>query len=259
MTTSFHIQVLTGTKLASVHFERPSIRIGRSPDNDLVLPDASVNERHAHLIHEESDYEPFALRDFGTRQVTLFENGASVTMGRYGLTFVTGAPPSEREAEFLRHLEAHPADDQARLVYGDWLEENGKPAEAEFIRAQLRLLTLDPGSREFSVAKHVLHDGAARLAAHWRRVVARPEIENCGVRFELQCPKQWAALTPTSDPHQRFCGSCQRNVHYAPTVDAARRLALAGECVAIDVAQRRRPGDLEPEDYRYVTAGLIAP
>jgi uncharacterized protein (TIGR02996 family) len=30
----------------------------------------------------------------------------------------------------------HPADDTPRLVYADWLEENGQPERAEFIRLQ---------------------------------------------------------------------------------------------------------------------------
>jgi hypothetical protein len=90
----------------------------------------------------------------------------------------------------------------------------------------------------------------------WRRTVARPPIEKCAIRFELVCPKRWDALEPTDAPGQRFCGGCQKNVHYAPTVDDARRLALAGHCVAVDIVERRYTGDL---DALPPMAGMIAP
>jgi uncharacterized protein (TIGR02996 family) len=43
------------------------------------------------------------------------------------------------EKAFLSEIVAHPEDDAARLVYADWLDENGGPDRAEFIRAQIRL------------------------------------------------------------------------------------------------------------------------
>ena len=42
-------------------------------------------------------------------------------------------PPPGYEP-FLRAICANPEDDVARLVYADWLDENGDPARAEFIR-----------------------------------------------------------------------------------------------------------------------------
>jgi uncharacterized protein (TIGR02996 family) len=40
---------------------------------------------------------------------------------------------------FLADILANPADDTPRLVYADWLEENGDEARAEFIREQIEL------------------------------------------------------------------------------------------------------------------------
>jgi uncharacterized protein (TIGR02996 family) len=40
---------------------------------------------------------------------------------------------------FLRSIVAEPHDDAHRLVYADWLEDNGDPQRAEFIRVQLEL------------------------------------------------------------------------------------------------------------------------
>jgi uncharacterized protein (TIGR02996 family) len=48
---------------------------------------------------------------------------------------------------FLQDILEHPADDAPRLIYADWLEENGGPAgqeRAEFIRVQCELSRLGP-------------------------------------------------------------------------------------------------------------------
>lgn len=43
------------------------------------------------------------------------------------------------EAALLHAIHANPDDDTPRLVYADWLDENGQPERAEFIRLQVRL------------------------------------------------------------------------------------------------------------------------
>src|SRR5262245_51174460 len=45
---------------------------------------------------------------------------------------------------FLRDIIEHPEDDAPRLIFADWLEDNGDPDRAEFIRVQCEL---DPLSR----------------------------------------------------------------------------------------------------------------
>jgi uncharacterized protein (TIGR02996 family) len=54
---------------------------------------------------------------------------------------------TEREA-LLEAVFAHPADDAPRLVYADWLDEHGEPAQAAFIRAQIELARHEPESAE---------------------------------------------------------------------------------------------------------------
>jgi uncharacterized protein (TIGR02996 family) len=44
---------------------------------------------------------------------------------------------------FLADIREHPDDDAPRLVYSDWLEDNGDPERAEFIRLQCRLARMD--------------------------------------------------------------------------------------------------------------------
>lgn len=47
------------------------------------------------------------------------------------------------EAGFLAKILSEPEEDTHRLVYADWLEENGRPERAEFIRVQVELATFD--------------------------------------------------------------------------------------------------------------------
>src|SRR5205823_3796441 len=47
------------------------------------------------------------------------------------------------EVGLLRAIRATPEEDTPRLAYADWLEENGQPERAEFIRLQCRLATID--------------------------------------------------------------------------------------------------------------------
>src|SRR5262245_29358875 len=65
---------------------------------------------------------------------------------------------SDRDALFQAILAA-PADDAPRLVFADWLDENGDPDRAEFIRVQCRMARLQFYEPEYIV----LGDGAAQL------------------------------------------------------------------------------------------------
>ncbi len=65
---------------------------------------------------------------------------------------------------FMRAIRAAPDDDAPRLVYADWLEENGDPARAEFIRVQCaraRLPADDPAAEGLNARAHAL------LADNW--------------------------------------------------------------------------------------------
>lgn len=237
-------------------FDRDELRIGSAADNDLVLPHGSVRPHHARLqATPGGDY--FFLRDEVTGFVDIAD-GESVPLGQYELRLSRRAPPEPQEAAFIQKLAANPSDDETRLVLADWLEEKGRIDEAKFVRLQLELPIIPQDTPAFREARIKLHNLSEDLPLDWRRTVARPAIENCDFRFEFQCPKQWGALEPTADPAKRFCHSCKKNVHYAPTVDDARRLAIAGECVAVDVRQPRRDNDLK-ERERHLMAGMIAP
>src|SRR5262249_56580580 len=66
------------------------------------------------------------------------------------------------EEAFLSDIRARPDDDGIRLSYADWLQENGQPQRAEFIRVQIGLARLDDDPR-----REVLADRQDELlAAH---------------------------------------------------------------------------------------------
>ncbi len=52
------------------------------------------------------------------------------------------------EKALLAAIWKHPHEDTPRLVYADWLEENGQPERAEFIRTQIELARLDEWDEE---------------------------------------------------------------------------------------------------------------
>ena len=64
----------------------------------------------------------------------------------------------------LRAAAAAPDDDAPRLVYADWLDEHGDAARAEFIRVQVELAALPPGSPRAAG----LWEREQALLARWR-------------------------------------------------------------------------------------------
>ncbi len=81
-----------------------------------------------------------------------------------------------RADSFLADIRANPDDDAVRLVFADWLEDNGDPDRAEFIRLQVRLAQLpeyDPARFEMEErSQDLLAEHQARWLAHlpkWAR------------------------------------------------------------------------------------------
>lgn len=62
----------------------------------------------------------------------------------------------------LRAIRANPDDDTPRLIYADWLQENGEDARAEFIRLQIH----EPRNRRVSELFH----------ANWRAWMPEPMV-----------------------------------------------------------------------------------
>jgi len=92
------------------------------------------------------------------------------------------------ESALLAAILAHPDEDTPRLMYADWLQENGQPERAEFIRLQIELTreyTVEGDNRQFDIqernrvawAPHLPLDHSDRWAWYFTR----------GMPEELRC------------------------------------------------------------------------
>src|SRR5579884_4313008 len=71
---------------------------------------------------------------------------------------------------FLQAILEAPDDDAPRLIYADWLEENGEPERAEYIRLEIE--------RERLGEHHPRHG-----ALHWRKLALESAHEEAWRRF----------------------------------------------------------------------------
>ncbi len=168
------------------------------------------------------------------------------------------------EDAFLQALLADAGADDRRLVYADWLEEQGdaiSAAKAEFLRVSVDLENgwgLEKGWRRRRRKR--LQQIAAALDTDWLAVVSRLAVENChraraeenGPKltpfpFTFLCERRWEDLQPTDDRAVRFCEGCQQRVFYCDTITEARRHAREARCIAVDLGVIRRKGDLEEQ------------
>lgn len=76
-------------------------------------------------------------------------------------------------AAFLADIIAHPQDDTPRLIFADWLEEQGgDPLRAEFVRVQCRIAHLDMGGGQLPMGvgrEELLRRERDLLFDHWPR------------------------------------------------------------------------------------------
>src|ERR1051325_9635906 len=86
------------------------------------------------------------------------------------------------EAALLRTIRDTPDDDTARLVYADFIEEEGDPDRAEFIRVQIAVTRTadDPRRRDLEDREYEL---LAAHEEHWLGV-PRDAPGLGGLRFE---------------------------------------------------------------------------
>jgi uncharacterized protein (TIGR02996 family) len=107
------------------------------------------------------------------------------------------------QAAFIRAICTDPADDTARLVYADWLDEHDQPARAEFIRVGVELERCHGVSTGFK-ATSLADRSAELLATHereWRGWVLH--CKRCGGRGKSLDPRY--NFFPTDDP----CPQCK--------------------------------------------------
>src|SRR5262245_43167356 len=120
---------------------------------------------------------------------------------------------------FLRGILDDPKDYGSRLVYADWLDEQGdlvSMRKAEFLRTTVALAT--EATKNKKGQRKRLRRLAGQLDPKWLAVVSNLAIENCAgkraqnesqrgylVRFDYVCDRRWEDLKPTEDQTVRFC------------------------------------------------------
>ncbi|HLL20863.1 MAG TPA: TIGR02996 domain-containing protein [Kofleriaceae bacterium] len=247
--------------------EKDEIWLGTRADVDIPLAGRHIAGRHCRLLVRPAGC--FLVREGGEVKVNgkTIEKAAplyttdKVYVGSYSFMIESlERAPDVVEEKLLADIAA--GDDPSRAVYADWLEENGDPRRAEFLRCQEMLGALiadDPETRlAFAEQARRLRQLATLVDLEWRMRVARAPVEACKVelRIELRCPKQWSDLVETPSPDVRFCELCRQQVFYCTTVAEARQHAWRGRCVAVDIANERTPHDLERPPPM---VGMIAP
>jgi uncharacterized protein (TIGR02996 family) len=103
----------------------------------------------------------------------------------------------------LRDILDDPEDDGPRLVYSDWLEENGRPERAEFIRVQVEKAALEASGVRCACAAL----GEAERPCRWHALALREERlrkehyaeweRAAGLVLELPQGRQWLARRVT--------------------------------------------------------------
>jgi len=241
-----------------IEISKQAVAIGSDDNNDLVLRDGQVAPFHCRLVFSRDRWFLAPPGEGTGGAMRPLEDGAEFTAGDYTIVLALGIWGDPVERSLLQQIVA--GDEASRLVYADWLEGRGDAARAEFLRLQQELAAIDPTDAvarlRFRLEGRRLRELAGRLDLEWRRLVGRPAVEGCRkAAFDFVCRMDWATLAPTADPSVRRCGACGDDVHYATSVIDARRHALRGRCVAVDLGEERAPGDL---DQRVATLGYMA-
>ncbi len=120
-----------------------------------------------------------------------------------------------------------------REVLADALEEQGSPAEAEYVRRELALQhAKDTKSQAFTDELERFKALGQVVGTTFRYVVGR-DVEGCaGLRWTFRCPRTFGELTETGSSSTRFCEACHSPVVRADTEAEAGALAARGVCVS---------------------------
>ena len=235
---------------------RGTLVIGSAAEGDVHLVGHNIAARHLQLEFGAKDRVRIDVRHaWGVqldgrppRTEELFTPGHVLGIGSWELTLENAAnePSSTLDDAFFTAFARDPNADDDRLVYADSLEERGRLAEAELVRA-----TIVP------TAQSRIAELAVRTPPRWRRRLFGLPIEGCprSPDAEQACPGRWTDLpeTGTANEDERACGTCARRVVLCADIGSARLHTSQGRPVVLDPAVRRWPDDLrEPARKRLV-------
>jgi len=176
----------------------------------------------------------------------------------------------EQHEAFLRAIFDAPEDDTARLVYADYLQENGQETRARFIRVQCELARLpppdvpsgDPERRFELLTQQALLTPPSFPRDHWDRGFPRPTLGAIVKGTDLADAQalRWVAVTEC--PH--WFGATHLTVRARPPLDGARVEALFAQPAFARITALNLCGEqeLEQHDENFVEGeqheGLLA-
>lgn len=126
-----------------------------------------------------------------------------------------------------------------RPAYAAWLRARGHRWRARAIELELQVFQGLPLDAEERAELRAMRRDVD--AGWWDHIWRGRSIYLCGDRsprspkdaFEFVCPMSWEALEPGASAGVRDCARCNKPVHAVEGVDQARRLADAGQCIAV--------------------------
>jgi uncharacterized protein (TIGR02996 family) len=228
-----------GATLTSVAVRRDEVTIGSDRQVDIFVPHAEPI--HARLVADGKQWlivtsAPTVINGRQVEGRFVVDAEDEILIGGY----VVAIRPVELDAREQELIASAVRDDDARLIYADWLEERGQWDRAEFLRLQSAAYGLDPMSPRFQSLALRIKKLSPALDLTWRMMLSRDDVEGCrSVSRELTCTMNWSFLEPTNDPTVRSCGGCRQHVYYCATEEQAAEHARAGHCIVIDLGATR--------------------
>ena len=115
------------------------------------------------------------------------------------------------DSSFLAAIAADPSNNELRLVYADWLEEQGD-RRAEYLRMEVEFdqrIGRTPAARRL---RNRLFTLRFAMEPGWLAQIDRCVIDCCEEKYADVCPRGWHMLTPTTNPDIRQCAVCNQSV-----------------------------------------------
>ncbi|MBC8290300.1 MAG: TIGR02996 domain-containing protein [Planctomycetes bacterium] len=145
---------------------------------------------------------------------------------------------TEKEEEaFLAAIVEDADQNTARLVYADWLEENGDTARSSYLRLEMEsheVLRTDEYLPEELRLR--LLDESLQLGLAWTALVTRARIEGCRQQ-DKTCPGRWELIQQTAFLNERKCEICSMVVKCQYTIWLGARFDAP---VVVDPSAKRR-------------------
>jgi uncharacterized protein (TIGR02996 family) len=147
-----------------------------------------------------------------------------------------------QDEAFIADILAHPEEPELRLIYADWLEEQGD-WRAEYLRLQATLIQHRDDPAALLPLQERLRLLRPQLAPGWVARLDQARVELCHVPLERECPAEWEKMQLTEEPTVRFCETCRKHIYYCTTLEEVRRRVGPGHCIAVDSSLARRADD----------------